>query len=156
MLNRVRFLATPWTVAHQAPLSMGFSRQEYWSGLPFPSPGYISHPGIKPGFLASLALAGGFFTIESNGGSQAIADKLNNTDHLWKNCIYCKYVANMCFHLWNAYFVQKQSSPILEILLQIYNLTRGHHWRLLAAGCACRGSGTEVWVKGGHLRAINV
>ena len=40
---------TPWTVAHQAPLSMGFSRQEYWSGLPFPSPGDLPNPGIKPG-----------------------------------------------------------------------------------------------------------
>ena len=41
-------LATPWTVAHQAPLSMGFSRQEYWSGFPFPSPGDLPNPGIKP------------------------------------------------------------------------------------------------------------
>ena len=43
-LSRVRLSATPWTVAHQAPLSMGFSRQEYWSGLPFPSPGESSWP----------------------------------------------------------------------------------------------------------------
>ena len=42
-------LATPWTVASQAPLSMGFSRQVYWSGLPFPSPGDLPNPGIKPG-----------------------------------------------------------------------------------------------------------
>ena len=41
-------LVTPWTIAHQAPLSMGFSRQEYWSGLPFPSPGDLPNPGIKP------------------------------------------------------------------------------------------------------------
>ena len=41
--------ATPWTVAHQAPLSIGFSRQEYWSGLPFPSPGDLPNPGIEPG-----------------------------------------------------------------------------------------------------------
>ena len=41
-------LATPWTAAHQAPLSMGFSRQEYWSGLPFPSPGDLPDPGIEP------------------------------------------------------------------------------------------------------------
>ena len=41
-------LVTPWTVAHQAPLSMGFSRQEYWSGLPFPSPGDLPDPGIEP------------------------------------------------------------------------------------------------------------
>ena len=47
-LSRVRLFATPWTVAHQAPPSMGFSRQEYWSGLPFPSPGDLPNPGIKP------------------------------------------------------------------------------------------------------------
>ena len=48
-LSRVRLFATPWTVACQAPLSMGFSRQEYWSGLPFPSPGNLPHSGIEPG-----------------------------------------------------------------------------------------------------------
>ena len=47
-LSRVRLFATPWTVAHQAPPSMGFSRQEYWSGLPFPSPGDLPNPGIEP------------------------------------------------------------------------------------------------------------
>ena len=47
-LSRVRLFATPWTVAHQAPLSMEFSRQEYWSGLPFPSPGDLRKPGIEP------------------------------------------------------------------------------------------------------------
>ena len=52
-------LATPWTVAYQAPLSMEFPRQEYWSGLPFPFPGDIPDPGIKPEFPA---LAGGFVT----------------------------------------------------------------------------------------------
>ena len=49
-----------WTVAHQTPLSMGFSRQEYWSGLPFPLLGELPNPGIEPG---SPALAGRFFTI---------------------------------------------------------------------------------------------
>ena len=48
-LSCVRLFVTPWTVAYQAPLSMGFSRQEYWSGLPFPSPGHLPNPGIKPG-----------------------------------------------------------------------------------------------------------
>ena len=57
-------LVTPQTVAHQAPLSKGFSRQEYWSGLLFPSPGDFSDPGIK---LTSPALAGGFFTTEPPG-----------------------------------------------------------------------------------------
>ena len=47
-LSRVRLFAAPWTVAHQAPPSMGFSRREYWSGLPFPSPGDLPNPGIEP------------------------------------------------------------------------------------------------------------
>ena len=47
-LSCVRLFVIPWTVAHQAPLSMGFSRQEYRSGLPFPSPGDLSDPGIEP------------------------------------------------------------------------------------------------------------
>ena len=50
-LSRVRLFVTPWSVAHQAPLSMGFSRQGYWSGLPFPSPGDLPNPGIEPGSL---------------------------------------------------------------------------------------------------------
>ena len=57
-------LATPWTVTCQAPLSMGFPRQEYWSGLPFPSLGDLADPGIEP---ISLALAGGFFTTQPLG-----------------------------------------------------------------------------------------
>ena len=48
-LSRVRLFVTPWTVAYQAFPSMGFSRQEYWSGLPFPSPGDLPNPGIEPG-----------------------------------------------------------------------------------------------------------
>ena len=58
----VRLFATPWTVAHQAPLSMGFSRQEYWSGLLFPTPGDLPYPRIEPTFLVLPALAGRFFT----------------------------------------------------------------------------------------------
>ena len=48
-LSRLRLFMTPWSVAYQAPQSMGFSKQEYWSGLPFPSPGDLSDPGIEPG-----------------------------------------------------------------------------------------------------------
>ena len=55
---------TPWTVAHQAPLSMGFSRQEYWSGLPFPPPGDLPDLGVEP---TSPALAGGIFNTEQQG-----------------------------------------------------------------------------------------
>ena len=54
-LSRVRLFATSWTVAYQAPPSVGFSRQEYWSGLPFPSPGDLPNPGIEPGSPALQA-----------------------------------------------------------------------------------------------------
>ena len=49
LLSPIQLFATPWTVAYQAPPSMGFFRQEYWSGLPFPSPGDLPDPGIEPG-----------------------------------------------------------------------------------------------------------
>ena len=63
-LSHVRLFATPWTVARQVPLSMGFSRQEYWNGLPFPPPEDLPNPGTEP---SSPALAGGFFTAEPPG-----------------------------------------------------------------------------------------
>ena len=66
-LSHVRLFATPWIVARQAPLSMGFSRQEYWSGLPFSSPVHRSHIGSELASPASPALAGGFFTTELPG-----------------------------------------------------------------------------------------
>ena len=59
-LSCVQLFVTPWTIACQVPLSMEFSRQEYWSELPCPTPGDLPDPGIKPTFLAS-SLAGGFF-----------------------------------------------------------------------------------------------
>ena len=59
---RIRLFATPWTIAHQAPLSKRFSRQECWSELPFPSPGDLLDPGIEPDSLMSPALASKFFT----------------------------------------------------------------------------------------------
>ena len=63
-LSCVQLLLTPWTVAHQAPLSVGFSRQEYWSELSFPPPADLPDPEIELVSLASPALAGGFFTTE--------------------------------------------------------------------------------------------
>ena len=61
----VWLFVTPWTVAHQAPLSMGYCRQEYWSRLPFSSPQDLPNPGIKPESLKSPELAGRFFTTSS-------------------------------------------------------------------------------------------
>ena len=65
--GHVQLFATLWTIAHQAPLSIGFPRQEYLSGLPFPPPGDLPDPGIKPSSPVSSALIGRFFTTEPPG-----------------------------------------------------------------------------------------
>ena len=63
-LSHIRLFVTPWTVAHQAPVSMGFSRQEYWSGLTFPSPGDLPSTGMEP---ASSALISNLYSAEPPG-----------------------------------------------------------------------------------------
>ena len=82
VLSCFRLFADPWTVARQAPLSMGYPMQEYWSGLPFPSPEDLPDPGIKPESLASPALAGGFFTTSATWEAQS--------------CYFCCSVAQSC------------------------------------------------------------
>ena len=67
LLSRVRLFATLRTVVSQTPLSTGFSRQEYWSGLPFPPPGDLPEPGIEPVSPVAPALVGGFFTTVPPG-----------------------------------------------------------------------------------------
>ena len=64
-LSGVLFFVAPWTVACQAPLSMKFSRQEYWSSLPFPTPGNLLDPGVEPTSPVSSTLTGRFFTTAS-------------------------------------------------------------------------------------------
>ena len=80
MLSHVQLFATPWTVAHQSPLSMAFSRQEYWSGLPFPSPEDLPNPGIK---LTSLAVQVDSLPLRQLGSShkdiKMIIHKLENS-----------------------------------------------------------------------------
>ena len=68
-LSCVQLFVTPWTVAYQAPLSMGFPKQEYWRGLSFPSPGDLPDPGIEP---TSSALAGGFIITEPPGKANIV------------------------------------------------------------------------------------
>ena len=69
VLSHVQVFVTLWTVAYQAPLCMGFSRQEYWSGLPFPTPGELSYLKMEPKSLISPALAGKFFTTNATGSA---------------------------------------------------------------------------------------
>ena len=77
LFSHIRLFETPWTVAHQAPLSMGFSRQEYWGGLPFPSPGDLPDPGIEP---RSPALKADALTSEPPGKPWVTAQSLSGSD----------------------------------------------------------------------------
>ena len=83
----IYFFATPWTLALQAPASVGFFRQQYWSGLPFPSPGDLLNPGIKPMSLTPPAMASQFFTITVTWGA-----------HITTMCVL---VAQLCTTLCN-------------------------------------------------------
>ena len=78
-VSRSVVFETPWAVAHQASLSMGFSRQEYWSGLSCLPPGNLPDPGVEPTFLMSPALAGRFFTTELPGRPLLYARDSANT-----------------------------------------------------------------------------
>ena len=97
MLSCIELFATLWTVARQAPLSMAFSRQEYWSGLPCSPPGDLPDPGIEPTSLTSPALAGGFFitsaTWEARGDSSGITVSSSLV------CSFNKNLRNACFVL---------------------------------------------------------
>ena len=84
-LSCVLLFVTPWTAAHQAPLSMEFYRQEHWSGVPFPPPGDLPSPGIEPRSLGSPALAGGFFTTSPPGKTT-----MGNCYSMGKKCQLCK------------------------------------------------------------------
>ena len=81
VLSRVRLFATPWSVAHHAPLSVEFSRQEYWGGLPFPSPEDLPNPGIEP---RSPALQADAFTIWATREAQGKAVLVGKTRDEWK------------------------------------------------------------------------
>ena len=102
-LNHVQLFTTPWTVACQAPLSMGLSRQEYWSELPFPPPGDRPNPGVESTFPVSPALAGRFLTIAPPGKPQTN---------------YQEWGLNPCRHMSIESYVQCLNH--LTILVQAY------------------------------------
>ena len=116
-------LSTLWTIAHQVPLSMGFPRQECWSGLPFPSPGDLPNPGIQP---VSLALAGGFFTAEPPRKPQDITNKnpqllgnvikLLSQFHLWNKCNWKYWERKRDFDHFTLYWnLRKQALSIRSL-----------------------------------------
>ena len=125
--RRARLLVTPWTVAHQALLSMGFSRQKHWSGLACLPPGDLPDPGIQLKSLMSSALAGGFFTTSTTWEVHSITGDsqifINKTLHFLK-----KFVQNwVCFsnltpriHSEFSNFIL--SFPKTKIITQMYSI----------------------------------
>ena len=97
LLSRVRLFATPWTVACQAPLCMGFSRQEHWSQWSFPSSGNLPNPGIELTSLASPALAGRFFTTEPPGKQILIYFQISHSVAPAMRLAYVSFIYMFCF-----------------------------------------------------------
>ena len=116
MLSRVR-LSIPRTTAHQAPLSMGFSRQEDWGGLPCPPPGDLPDLGIEPTSPVSPALAGGFFTNEPQGKPVQLSKASFFFSYLENDIITCKFKMKMhrcelwkkCLYI-KTFYVTKRSA----------------------------------------------
>ena len=103
-LSRIRLFATPWTVAYQAPLSVGFSRQQYWSGLPFPSPVDLPKPGIEPG---SPALQTDALPSEPPGKSEQLSSKRTQITMLTRmqrkgNLVHCWWEHKLVPSLWKT------------------------------------------------------
>ena len=117
--SHVQLFATPWTVAHQAPLSMGFFRQEYWRGCHALLQGDLPNPGIELAYLLSPALAGGFFTTSATWEalarcSQAVSTSLNMDitrrgrrvlilRNSSQNCEKLEEKEDGCFLMWGGY-----------------------------------------------------
>ena len=114
-LNPLWFFVTPWTRVCRTLLSMVFPKQEYWSGLPLPSPGHLPDPEIEPVSLASSALAGGFFTAEPPG--EAHHQIFLNP---WQQLLYSKISTTLSFQAWYANrIVYHVAILVLAFLLSI-------------------------------------
>ena len=113
--RRVWFFVTSWTVVYQAPLSMGFSRQEYWSGLPCPSPGDFPDAGIKPVSLMSPALAGRFLTTSTTW------EACNQLEFLWHGWSLFLESLDRCSQFRDSFIdVDSRGCELLHYLTDIY------------------------------------
>ena len=118
--SHVQLFVTPWTVACQTPLSMGFSRQEYWSGLPFPAPGDLNDPGIKPASLKSPTFSGEFFATDVTWEAQKYIMLSNYFDleSMEELCLHdAKYVINVITT--NAYSVTKAVTSNMDTMVSL-------------------------------------
>ena len=131
MLNRfshVQLFATLWTKAHQAPLPMGFSRQEYWSGLPFSSSGDLPDPGIDLTSLMSPALAGRFFTTSTTWE----APQRRKHPYQWRFPLQIKFKREQQFTI-----ILSSVTSFLSWSTSIFNLSFSVRSSILITGIFC-------------------
>ena len=106
-------------IAHQAPLCMGFSRPEYWSGLPFPSPGNLLNPGMEALSPESPALVGGFFTTEPPGKSHCCSRGRIKGERTFSRTSFS--VLDLCLDLYLNYLVESSTNPLNKELSPFMN-----------------------------------
>ena len=131
-LSLVRLFTTQWTIACQAPLSMGFPRQEYWSGWPFPSPEHLPDPEIEPVYPV---LAGGFYTTEPPGKPSSLA---LNFPKLSESPVSQQYGTHegkfysllIWGQAWNSKHIQNQKHIFLKLYLQMNAIKEIYLWRV--------------------------
>ena len=114
VLSHIWLFATPWTVAHQAPLPVGFPRQEYWSGLPFPSPGDLPDQGSNPGLLQSQVDS---LPAELSGNTLCTYMMSYISYRWWEDC--CCSVAQLCLSLFDPMDCRMPGFPVLHHLLEL-------------------------------------
>ena len=122
LLSHIRLPATPWTVARQAPLSMECSRQEYWSGLPFPAPGDLPEPGVKLSSLVSPALAARFFTTAPPGSPDLLYGYFLTFLKTFNisTSLHCPAIWKGFLHLVNSYLLfQAHLTPKMAMPTQL-------------------------------------
>ena len=112
--SHVQLFVSLWTIAHRAPRSVGFSRQEYWSGVPFPSPGDLLTPGTECVSLRSPALAGGFFTTSATW--EALINYVGYEAIFWSKHTYnskMKEVYSLCTYIY-MFLIQRVEGSSLS------------------------------------------
>ena len=140
LLSRVRLFATPWTVAHQAPPPVGFSRQEYWSRLPFPSPGDLADPGIEP---RSPALQANALTSEPPGILACLFYSFRSLDLLtvssvlwgsWRRLRFLLTLTHPRFWIWRS-GVAPAGLPVVMCGCESWIIKKAEHQRIDALNC---------------------
>ena len=129
--NHVQLFVTPWTIARQAPLSMEFSRQEYWRGLPFSTPGDLPSPGMEPMSLVSPLLADRFFTTVPLGSSNYIC-----STHLYfgSNDNHAQQLLCVCRNCEQMYEIFCSLNEIFLVAFKLLIADDKKGWKFLISG----------------------